>query len=80
MASRPLLPERVPPLDQRLRSLLLSLPPGRRATAATLTGWLSVTEDSADVGSALAALRAQHLATVQVEQRKGHRPVQWWGP
>lgn len=76
--SRPLLPERVPPLDQRLRSLLLSLPPGRRVTAGTLTGWLSVTEDPADVLQALAALHAAALATVTTERRKGSRPTQWW--
>jgi hypothetical protein len=78
--SKPLLPERVPPLDQRLRQILLSLPPGRRATVATLTGWLSITEDPADVQQALALLRAQHLATVEIEHRKGSRPTPWWGP
>lgn len=78
--SAALLPSAVPPLADRLHSLLRTLPPRCRVTVATLTGWLSITEDPADVTAALDALRAQHRASVEIVQAKGHRPVQWWGP
>lgn len=74
----PLIPERVPPLPDRLLSLLRSMPPGREVTAATLTGWLSVTEDSADVAAALDALRAQRLAAARKVTERGKRPHLVW--
>jgi len=74
----PLIPERVPPLPDRLLSLLRSMPPGREVTAGTLTGWLSVTEDSADVAAALDALRAQRLAAARKVTERGKRPHLVW--
>jgi hypothetical protein len=74
----PLIPSRVPPLPDRLHSLLLTLPLHRTVTVAQLHGWLSVPEDRKAVEQALASLAQRGLA----RRWPGRKPAadQWSRP
>ena len=56
-------------LGDRVLAQLRTLPPGRRVTAATLTGWLSVSADPRDVAASLERLKTERQA--QVWRSKG---------